>query len=254
MKRILLFTFIIGLLGCKRDHDTIYNFVDLSDKANIKFVHVVTNAFATPAATVQAGLQVYANNTKVTATNLAFGGVFPSLEFSKIKIGSASLKVVIPAGSLNQEILIKDSTLTDLQKDSTYTVFITDTLPQTSFVVVKENLAPIADSGKCFVRLINLTQKSAGYNLLDTAGGGTIVAPDVKYKTVSAYQQVFVASGGKRFWIRKPSTTTNLLSIDMTPVAGRMYTFFCYGTDGVTTGSRAIKATFMTSRFQTMLY
>src|SRR5215211_6665762 len=85
MKKIFIFLSVVALVGCKREFDSIYTFPTTADKATIKVVHALSNAFATPASTTQAGLQFYVNDIKLTGTAVTFGGgVFPGLEYALV--------------------------------------------------------------------------------------------------------------------------------------------------------------------------
>lgn len=248
MKRIFLLVFLISLVACKKEYRSIYSYADRTNSANVKFIHALHNAFTTPASTTQAGLQVYLNDTKITGTNITYGGgVFPGLEYSNIQAGNGTLKATIPAGSSNAEIPVLSAPV-NFEAGKTYSVFITDTLPTTSLFSIEENFSLKADSGKYFVRLVNLTPKTTAYDLYGVTDA-VMTIPNVTYKTASPFTQVFAGSGARTFAIRKPGSTTNIATVAITPVAGRMYTVLSYGIDG-TTGARAPKLTFFTSRFQ----
>lgn len=250
---ILLFT---GLFACKREFDPLYDYKDITNTANVKIVHSLSNAFATPTATAQSGLQVYYNNQKLTGTNINYGGVFPVLEYAKLPAGNISFKWVMPAGASNPETAMKDTTVT-LQADQTYTLFLIDTLPDPHVMAVlekPEDLKAVADSGKFFVRLVHLTTSAPGFDLIDSVkNSNTTLFTNVGYGTVSPYIQYNVGSAAKKFLLRNNGATTNLVTVDWTPVAGRVYTFYTMGIGGLT-GARAPKMTFVTTRFQTMIY
>ena len=129
-----------------------------------------------------------------------------------------------------------------------YTAFLTDTMPTASIFLVEDNLTPYADSGKYFVRFVNVTPKSGAYDLFSTSDAGTI-AYSVGYKNASNFVQLPVGTGARSFAVRKPGNPTNIATTSITPIAGRMYTIFSYGiADG--TGIRIPRLTFFTSRFQ----
>ena len=249
MKKIFVFISVVALIGCKKTYKSIYTFPVTSDKASVKVVHALSNAFATPTSTTQAPLQVYINDVKFTGTAVTFGGgVFPGLEYAIVPAGTVNAKVVIPAGTANAEITVINNAPLTFEAGQTYTAFITDTIPTASIFTIKEDFSPVADSGKYFVRLVNASPKSAGYDLYSVTDAVT-VASNVQYKAASPYVQIFAGSGARTFAIRKPGTTTNLATVAVTPTARRMYTFFSYGIDGAS-GARAPKLQFFTARFQ----
>ncbi len=250
MKKILiLLSVVVALAGCKKTYKSIYTFPETEGKASIKVVHALTNAFATPSSTAQSGLQVYINDVKLTGTAVTFGGgVFPGLEYALVPSGTVNAKVVIPSGTTNPEIVVVNNAPLTLEANQTYTAFITDTIPTASIFTIKEDFSPVADSGKYFVRLVNASPKSAGYDLYSVTDAVT-VASNIQYKSASPYVQIFAGSGARTFAIRKPGSTTNIATVAITPTARRMYTFFSYGIDGAT-GARAPKLQFFTARFQ----
>jgi Domain of unknown function (DUF4397) len=247
MKKILFFLSIIALVSCEKEYNSIYNYVDTTDKASVKFVHAVPNALLNP--TTQAGLQVYWGDQKVTGTSVGYGGsVFPGLEYAQIPAGNKTLKAIIPALGTTPEVTVVNTPVT-FDAGKTYTAVFTDTLPTASVFLIQEDFKPVADSGKYFVRLINATPKSAVYDLYSVTDVATVAA-NVNYKTASPFVQVQVGTGSRTFAIRKPGTTVNIATVAITPVAGRMYSILSYGIDAGT-GARAPKLTFFTSRFQT---
>lgn len=254
MRYIIFMLMLTGLFACKREFDPLYDYKDITNTANVKIVHTLSNVFADPASTAQAGLQVYYNNQKLTGSNIGYGGIFPTLEYARIPAGNIAFKWVMPAGATNPETVIKDTSLT-LQADLTYTFFLLDTLPTPHVLALQEDLkAPIADSGKFFVRLLHLTTNAPGLALIDSVkDNNTTVISNVNYGSVSPFTQFYAGTGARKFLLRYTGATSNLVTVDWTPVAGRMYTFYTTGIDGQK-GARAPKMTSMITRFQTMNY
>lgn len=248
MKNIFILLFITAALAsCEKEYRSIYTHPPTDGKANVKLIHTLTNALV-PAGNAQAGLQVYLNDAKLTGNNITFGGgVFPGLEYSLVPAGTLNIKAVIPASGTTPETVAATGQV-DLAAGKTYSIFVTDTLPAASFVRIEDDLSPVADSGKYFVRLVNLTPKSGAYDLYSVTDA-MMVAPNVAYKSASPFVQVPAGTGSRTFAIRKVGSTTNVKTVAITPVAGRMYTIFSYGIDGGT-GVRAPNGTFYTSRFQ----
>ncbi len=251
MKRLALFILIAAAaVGCKKEYKSIYTFVDKTNKAKVKFVHTVPNAYPLPDTAAQGGLQLYVNGNKITgATNVTYGGgVFPGLEYSLVPAGDINLKAVIPAGTNNPAIPVLDATL-KVGDQKTYTAFITDSLPTTSVFLVEENFSQVADSGMYFVRLVNVTMGAPALDLYGTSDA-MVIASSVPYKAASDFKKVFVGAGARAFALRLAGGTTNLATASITPVAGRMYTLLTYGVINKG-GTRSPRLTFYTSRFQT---
>ena len=250
MKKIFLLLFITGALAsCEKEYKSIYAFPTSADKANVKFVHTLTNAFV-GTTTTRSGLQMYVNDTKVTGAAITFGGgVFPSLEYAQVPAGTVTVKAVMPASGTVPEAIAATGSV-DIAAGKTYSIFVTDTLPTASIVRIEDDLSAKADSGKYFVRFVNMTPKSGAYDLYGVTDAA-IVAPNVAYKTASGFIQLNASGGARTFNIRKVGSTTNILatSVSITPIAGRKYTLFSYGIDGGA-GVRAPAMTFYTSDFQ----
>lgn len=251
MKRLALFILIAAAaVGCKKEYKSIYTFVDKTNKAKVKFVHTVANAYPLPDTVTQGGLQLYVNGNKITgATNVTYGGgVFPGLEYSLVPAGDVNLKAVIPAGTNNPAIPVLDATL-KVEDQKTYTAFMVDSLPTTSVFLIEEKFSQIADSGKYFIRLVNATMGAPALDLYGTTDA-TLMASAIPYKAASEFKQIFVGTGARAFALRLPGSTVNLGTSSITPVAGRMYTLLTYGVIGKG-GTRNPRITFYTSRFQT---
>jgi hypothetical protein len=253
MKKLAIFICIAGLVSCKKEYDSIYTYADKENTAKVKFVHALTNAMYSPKATATAPMQLYLGGTKITGANITAGaGVFPGLEWSLVSSGTLEFKALIPKTDTTAEQEAVKTQIT-LEAGQTYSLFVTDTLPTATVLLVKdEQLNAVADSGKYFIRYINLTPKSTGYDFYSTSDLQTVFT-NVPYKGATEYKQLFVGTAARSLAIRKTGTTTNLLTSSLTPVAGRMYTVFSWGIDGGT-GLRAIKAATYTSRFQTYTY
>ncbi|MEO5647796.1 MAG: DUF4397 domain-containing protein [Chitinophagaceae bacterium] len=246
---VLFLSLAIFSTGCKKELKTTYTFANTNNNAFLKIIHTVPNALATPTSTAVSALNVYFNNSKLNGTAITYGGVFPALEFASVPAGASSnISAKIPAGTSNPEIPVVDKTLA-LEAGKIYSAFITDTLPTADIFLIEETLTAVADPGKYFVRFVNASPKSAGYDLFAVTDA-VIAFTDIKYKTASGFMQFNAETGARTFAVRRTGVTTNLITTAITPVAGRMYTIFSYGIDGVTTGIKAVKATFYTTRFQ----
>jgi hypothetical protein len=250
MKKIFLLLFITAALaGCEKEYKSIYTFPPSADKANVKFVHTVPNAFVPGSTTTRTGLQMYINDTKITGSAITFGGgVFPGLEYSQVPAGTVTVKAVIPASGTTPESVAATGSI-DIAAGKTYSIFVADTLPTATIVRIEDDLSAKADSGKYFVRFVNMTSKSGAYDLYSTTES-VIAVPNIAYKAASGFVQQNVGTGARAFVIRKVGSTTNIgTAVSVTPVPGRKYTFVSFGIDGGTT-VRAPGLAFYTSDFQ----
>src|SRR5688572_29531529 len=129
MKKIFLLVFITAALaGCEKEYKSIYTFPTPDGKANVKFVHTLTNAFV-GTTTTRSGLQMYMNDAKVTGNAITFGGgVFPGLEYAQVPAGTVTVKAVMPASGAVPEAVAATGSV-DIAAGKTYSIFVTDTLP-----------------------------------------------------------------------------------------------------------------------------
>jgi uncharacterized protein DUF4397 len=246
---------IVGLMACKKEYDSIYNFSNKDNTAKVKLVHALTNATYSSKGTATAPLQIFINGNKLTGNNITAGtGVFPNLEFALVPSGSVELKAIIPKTDTTAEAEAMKKTVT-LENGQTYSVFIADTIPTATAFIVKEDLTAVADSGKYFVRYVNLTAKSTGYDFLNASDKDTfMIFNNQPYLSASAWQQMNVATGARAFVMRRTGNNANVISFSFTPTAGRMFTIFSYGVDDVKTGFKTPRAASYTTRFQTYQY
>lgn len=256
-KILLPFCFLLTLISCKREVESIYTFEDTSNKAYIKVINTIPNVLATPTSTTMASLAFYINNNKLSGANITYGNVFPSLEYAAVDAGTAKpFLAKILATATTPEVNVTSKNL-NLEAGGIYSAFLIDTLPTTDVFLIKENLNAIADTGgigslgKYFVRFVNVTPLSLGYDLFASSDNITPIT-NVAYKTASNFIQLDVSTGPRGFTIRKAGTLTSIGSTTITPVKGRMYTIFSYGIEGGT-GLRVTRASVYTSRFQTPL-
>jgi hypothetical protein len=262
MKYKILFAICLltTIISCKREVKSIYTYEDSNNKALLKVINTVPNALALPTSTTLSSLAVYYNSNKLTGTNISYGGVFPTLEFASVNAGTSNLflaKILATATTPEKDVSTK--TL-NLEANGIYSAFIVDTFPNTDVFLIKEDLKAVVDTaagvggfGKYFVRLVNATPLSLGYDLFASSDNTTPIT-NVTYKTASNFVQLDVATGPRAFYVRKNGTTINNVGgiVSITPVKGRMYTIFSYGIEGGT-GLRVTRATFYTSRFQSPL-
>jgi hypothetical protein len=253
-KIFLSVCFLITILSCKREPVSIYTYEDTNNKALLKVINTIPNALALPSSTSLSSLAFYYNANKLSGTNIGSGGVFPALEFASVNAGASNFflaKILATPTSPEKDVTTK--TL-NLEANGIYSAFLVDSLPNTDVFLIKENLKAIADTigagfaGKYFVRLVNATPLSAGYDLFSSSDNVTPIT-NIGYKAASDFVQLNVATGPRAFTIRKAGTTTSIGTTSITPVKGRMYTIFTYGIEGGT-GIRATKVTFYTTRFQ----
>ena len=177
--------------------------------------------------------------------------------FASVNAGASSnflAKIFATATSPDRDVASKNL---NLEAGGIYSAFLLDTLPTTDIFLIKENLSAVADTGgaggfgKYFVRLVNATPNSLGYDLFASSDNTTPIT-NVTYKSASSFIQLDVATGPRAFTIRKAGSTTSIGTTSITPVKGRMYTIFSYGIEGGA-GLRVTRATFYTTRFQTPL-
>lgn len=140
-----------------------------------------------------------------------------TLSFSIPKVGTNEDSVKV----LEQKVTLS----TDKQ-----TMFVSDSMPNITTVLVKDVAEHPTDSGKVRVKFVNLMPNVAAVDFYRDA---ELIAANVPYKGVVEYKDIF--AGTVNYWVRETGTATNLNAAKtMALTAGRIYTIFSRGYKGKT--------------------
>lgn len=192
--------------------------------ARVKFVHAVVDGPA---------VNVYANDTKLNGTSLAYGTSFPT-EYSALMPGQTTLKVSTVASGTVAEATVLTAPVA-LEADKYYSVIAagTATAP-VGFLVNDDQTVP--DPKKNYIRVLNLV--TSGQAVDFAIGTGSPLLTNIPYKGVSDYIVVDpnTAAAPYSLQIRNTGTTTLIgtaLSFNTTN-QGRKYTLVVRGAVGRT--------------------
>jgi hypothetical protein len=219
--------------ACKKNSYNVTERTEVTDRALVKIAYYVGNA-ANPVA------QVKVNGQRVSpalAYNIPFpGGGLNTLgssnsDFLTLTPGMNSVVVSLPkAGTEEDSVKIFESQF-DFKGSERQTLFLVDSFPKVTGVLVNTETPSPTDSGKVRIKFVHLIPNVP---VVDLYRGGVLVKAGIPYKGSSEFLDVF--AGGQQYTIREPGSTTNLNGSpsNINPAAGRIYTFFSRGFKGKT--------------------
>ncbi|WP_375444174.1 DUF4397 domain-containing protein [uncultured Fibrella sp.] len=211
------------LTACGTKSDILSNQIPATG-ARVKFVHAVVDGPV---------INVFANDTKLNGTSIAYGTTFPT-EYAAIAPGQTTLKVSTVASGTVAEATVLTAPVA-LEADKYYSVVAagTATAP-VGFLVDDDQTVP--NPKKNYIRVLNLLSSGQAVDL--AIGTGTPLLTNVPYKGVSAYTEIDpnAAASPYSFQIRNTGATTLIgtaLSFN-TLDQGRKYTLVVRGAVGRT--------------------
>jgi len=218
------------LFACKKDVE-IYlpEQTDLSSKAFVKVYNSVINTTRN---------YVYIDDVPVTGAGLAYGALFPSVShYSAIDAG-------------NRAVIIKDTLKTSTQKPisfsttfdagASYTIFTYDTVTNTKYLAVKDNIEEPSDTTSR-LRLANLIFSTSTVPNIDIYSVKRKANIFTNVGTAQVTDFIAFSSGlPDTLFVRATGTTTNLAQLNaLTPTQKRSYTIVFRGRYANTTGTMA---------------
>lgn len=228
----LLLLAIIGSIGwmvsCKKNTYKVTERILVTDKALLKlgyFSPTVNNP------SVQAKVNgVRISNLLIYGTPFPGGGLgtlgLSNSDYLQLTPGSAPFTLTIPKfGTEEDSVKLFEGSFDFQQKRQT--LFITDTIPNVTAVLVDDETAAPTDSGKVRIKFINLIPNAGP---VDFYRGNELIKADIPYKGVTEYVDVF--AGAQTYAVKQADSTTTLGSRSINPAAGRIYTFFSRGYKG----------------------
>lgn len=230
--KIFFFFAIVAtvLFACKKEVE-IYlpEQTDLSSKAFVKVYNSVINTTRN---------YVYIDDVPVTGAGLAYGALFPSVShYSAIDAG-------------NRAVVIKDTLKTSTQKPisfsttfdagANYTIFTYDTVTNTKYLAVKDNIEEPADTTSR-LRLANLIFSTSTVPNIDIYSVKRKANIFTNVGTAQVTDFIAFSSGlPDTLFVRATGTTTNLAQLNaLTPTQKRSYTIVFRGRYANTTGTMA---------------
>jgi hypothetical protein len=219
------------LAACKKNefHITARTYVD-------NMVRLKVGIF-TPSITNQ-GVQIKVNGQRMSgivsyATPFPGGGLNTggsnNSDYLNIPQGETNIDVAVPKAGTDVDSVKVFSYSQSLQANKRYTLFITDSVPNATGVMVEDDTTPPDSLSR--VKFLNLIPNVPA---VDFYQGTTLVAANVAYKTVTPY--VNISNGSFQYFIREAGSgpTGTVLSGPRTIATGnrRIYTFFARGYKG----------------------
>ncbi len=223
------------------------------DGARIKFLHAVSNQ-PTGVAAASQPFVVFANDNKWTAVlnsvaygpdSIAYGGTFPTTDYSVFPAGSINFKVKLPR-SLNPDTTVLAAAL-DLKAGKYYTVMAADTFPTAKLIAIEDDRTANKNQLKSYYRVVNAVSGSpaTGYDVYMRRQSASSPIATLKFGEVSPFFEIDpnTSSISDTMFIRPQGTATNFLAINYsttTFTANRIRTIVLRGNAAV--GTRGVRA------------
>jgi Domain of unknown function (DUF4397) len=218
----------VGLFSCEKEITTFLpSQTDFTGKSFIKVYNSVINTTRN---------FVYINTVPVTGAALAYGTLFPSLAYYS----------VIDAGS--NDVLIKDTLITSTQKPisftapfdegENYTIFTYDTVTNTKYLVVKDNIQQPTDTTSR-LRFANLVYSRTPVPNVDiySIKRKENIFTNIPVATVTDFIP-FSSGISDTLYVRSTGTTTNLTQLNsIINTQKRSYTIVFRGIYTTTSGT-----------------
>src|SRR5687768_1558331 len=231
MKKTSIITviFLSAMMGgCKKNSYHVTERTEVTDRALLKIAYYVGNVKNSPA-------QVKVNekrisplltyNTPFPGGGLNTGGSLNS-DFVILDPGANNFLVSLPkAGTDEDSVKIFESQFA-LKKSERQILFLTDSFPNITGILVDAETPPTTDSGKVRIKFVHTMPNVP---IVDLYRGGVLIKAGIPYKGSSEFFDVF--AGVQAYAVREPGSSTNLNGAgnNINPTAGRTYTFFSRG-------------------------
>ena len=241
-------------LSCKKNGVHELSTTPAGTGARIKFFNF---AIAAPAVNFYANEQkiaaVVSSNGTESAAGVAYGSVFPAINYSLLPAGSYTFKSMIPekAAALPGTVLTqREQRLEEGHAYSFYTCGPYQTGGNTTDSFILEDVLPAVADSLVQVRFVNTIANAAtalDLFLQPAAGGQTFqVASGIAYKSGSAF--ISLPAGNYAVFSRYPGSADNLISrsgsAGVSLVSGQAYTIGARG-DMTVSGAAAVSRPYM---------
>lgn len=224
------FLFIIGAVACKKNTYNVTERTEVTNKALVKI------GYFSPSINNQ-NVQLKVNGTRVSPL-LIYNTPFPggglntlgssNSDFLLFEPGSNAFAFAVPkAGTDVDSVKVFESQF-DL-KAQRQTLFLTDSFPNITALLVNDETTAPTDSGKARIKFVHLIPNVPA---VDFYRNNVLLKANIPYKGVTEYEDVF--AGSVTYAIREAGSATNLATRAINPTAGRIYTFFSRGFKGAT--------------------
>lgn len=203
---LLAVIFITGLSSCAKPGAK-----SSVNKAKVSFVHASKNTGT---------LDFYLDGTKENSSPIAYQG---ATGYTVIASGSHTIMATIDATSAS----LIDTTV-NLAGNTPYSVFVLDTAPNISALILNDSLAA-PPSGMANIRIVNAVPNSPAFNIA-ISGGGTTLATNLSFKGNGGYVAVTPGSIAIQVSLTAGGTVTTFPAINF--ASGKGYTLCITGIYG----------------------
>lgn len=246
MKRILYILAAIGFIFTSCDKSelvetTPYTKV-IDGDPNYSYVKFLNITPGSPS------VNFYVNDVKIsgvyssasTETGYGYAGLFPDVGYVALKPGNNTLKANIVSSAATDKNLNVFSSTVNMEAGKYFSIFTTgvynatDKKIESSLVV--QDVKPALDTGKIFVRVVNLYSGGPKLDLIQ-AGSGEKIISNVAYNTASEFVTIPNPGVANVYNIGNAETNAVLKAslFSLTLTKGRAYTFIIRGISGSTT-------------------
>lgn len=245
MKKYIFFfsSVILGLTACEKNTGYVDPTME-AEGARVKFIHASWNA---------PSVMFYGKDTTLkftaaapTTTNIlqgmAFGAVYPSLDYTLLPSYNDSVRIRVPSNSTASPNFYAGIGKINVQENNYYSVFLVDSFPQVSTLFMADtlkNFNAIPDS-MYNVRFVNTIYGSPAVDLYSKRNNAVIFS-SLPYKAHSRFAELRVFPTSDTLEVRLAGTTTVVARLN-TFAAGvkKTYTWFARGRFGATTPTAAV--------------
>jgi|NOAtaT_7_FD_contig_91_112183_length_2418_multi_3_in_0_out_0_2 hypothetical protein len=237
MKKILFYiTFLTGfsslMLSCGDERNFLES-VQTAEGGRVKFFHAAVDV---PGVVISVNDKIVSgvlNTTTNVPAGVTYGSLFPILDYATVPVGTAKVKVTVPATATTPEVNLNASL--DVANGKYYTVNAIGNAGNYSFAIIEDDLS-VPDPNKTYVRFVNAMATTP-------TGGIEFLVNNVVTATKTAIsngKEDFIAfdqPGPTRFTIvlRQTGTTAALSTLSsLNFVRGKKYTVVARGLAGST--------------------
>ena len=219
---------VVAWVACEKNTYNVTERTEVTDLALIKI------GYFAPSITHQP-VQAKFNGVRVSPT-MAYNTPFPGGGLNTGGSNNSDYLTLAPGNSTVQLSVAKVGTDADSIKvfegqfnfpDKRQILFLTDSFPNIASVLVDVETAPATDPAKSRIKFVHLIPNVAA---VDFYRGTELLKANVPYKGETEFFDV--AAGAASYVIKEAGQTATLGTQSITPVAGRIYTFFSRGFKG----------------------
>lgn len=231
------------------DEKQFFEDVDESSGTRLRFIHAATNLQGQTASSIRS-LNIFVNDTKITASPLAYAATYPLNDYVAFdNPSSVNIKTVAPslaATTTAAEIPELTVTTSTIETIGYYTVAIVGTGSIFEAVAISDDLSTTPYDGRTYVRLVNLISNSTNLSLVgtppkvnasDPTPSPITIAESIPFKQASAFVALPLTGAYTNVQIKDATTGTviaTLVTGSSTFQSYQVYSLYARGEIGVT--------------------